>query len=101
MKSYLIAARAAVDYGVNAAVYRRLGRAEIPYLRLLLVFCGGNCLVDKLRYAFPLRRAYGNNRYAEKLTHFLDVDSAAVCVNLVHHVEGKHHRHAKLEKLQG
>ena len=55
--------------------------------------------VNELRHAVGRRRADRNDRNAERLCHFLHVDTAAVSGQLVHHVERQNRRHAQRQKL--
>ena len=89
-----------VDYCVHAAVYGRIFRTEIVFLRFNPVFRRVDCLVDKFGNAFAFRRAYRNNGYAERVAHFLNVYASAVFAHFVHHVEGENGGNFKFEKLK-
>ena len=58
-----------------------------------------NGFVNEFRHAVGRRRADRNDRNAERLCHFLHVDTAAVSGQLVHHVERQNRRHAQRQKL--
>lgn len=56
-------------------------------------------MVDKLVYTFVFyggNRHYGYSQYPFKIVY---TDRTSVCLYLVHHIERKHHRYAKLHKL--
>ena len=56
-------------------------------------------MVDKLVYTFVFyggNRHYGYSKYPFKIVY---TDRTSVCLYLIHHIERKHHRYAKLHKL--
>ena len=56
-------------------------------------------MVDKLVYTFVFyggNRHYGYSQYPFKIVY---TNRTSVCLYLVHHIECKHHRYAKLHKL--
>ena len=89
-----------MDDGVDAAVHRRIVRAEIRHLGQHLSARGGDGLVGQLAHAFAPGGGDGDDGNAERRAHFLHVDRAAVGAHLVHHVERQHHRYAQLKELE-
>ena len=73
--------------------------AEVVDLRQNFPLCHPNGFVNEFRHAVGCRRADRNDRNAERLCHFLHVDTAAVSGQLVHHVERQNRRHAQRQKL--
>ena len=74
--------------------------AEVIDLRQNFPLRHAHGFVNELRHAVGRRRADGDDRNAERLCHFLHVDTAAVSGQLVHHVERQNRRHAQRQKLQ-
>lgn len=90
-----------VDNGVQAAVDGGVVGAEIGDLRQDAAPCHRDGPVDQLRNTFALGGGNGHHRDAEGGAQFLHIDRTAVGPHLIHHVEGKHHRHPQLQKLEG
>ena len=89
-----------MDDRVDAAVDRRIVRAEVRHSGQRLFPRGVDYAVDKLRHALALHGADGHDRYADETAELLHIDRAAVCVDLVHHVERDDRRHTQFEKLE-
>ena len=75
--------------------------AEVVNLRKRPVARGLHGLIHKLGYPLALGGGNGHDGHAEELAHQRNVYTAAVRVDLVHHVQRKHRRNAQLQKLQG
>ena len=73
--------------------------AEIPAQGFFLIFCNMYGMVHKFVHAF----SFGcGNRYhggSEHLLHRIDIDTAAVSGQLVHHIQRHNHRNVHLKKL--
>ena len=89
-----------MDDRVDAAVDRRIVRAEVRHSGQRLFPRGVDHAVDKLGHALALHGADGHDRYADETAELLHIDRAAVCVDLVHHVERDDRRHTQFEKLE-
>ena len=93
-----------VHDGVQAAVYRaaRFVRiAEVHSAGTLLVVRDVQRVIDQLADALVFGRGDRYDRDPQHGLHLVDADGAAVGRHLVHHVQGKHHRHAQLHELHG
>ena len=89
-----------VDHRVDAAVNGGVVGAEVRDLRQHMAPGHRECLVHQLRHALALGGGNGHHRNAQRTAHFLHVHGAAVGADLVHHVQGQHHRHPQLQQLQ-
>ena len=89
-----------VNDRMDAAVHRRIVRAEVRHGGHRFAARGGERLIEQFAHALALGGGDGDDGDAERRAHFLHVDRAAVGAHLVHHVERQHHRHAKLEELE-
>ena len=88
----------AVDAAVYcAAVVRFI--AEILPERFLLIVCDVDCVLDQLVDALILRRGDRHDRHAEQLLHHVDIYAAAVCGQLIHHIERNDRRDVHFEEL--
>ena len=79
----LLACGAKVDVPGDFAVHRNVHR-----------------VVDKLVDTLVLHRRNGHDRNAERRLEFVDAHRAAVCGELVHHVEREHHGNIEFHQLQ-
>ena len=90
----------AMNTAVNRAAVVVL-RTEVEPLWLLLIARDVQRMSHQLIDAFIFRRRNRHDRYAEVTLHAVDVDGAAIALQLVHHVEGDHHRDVQLDQLHG
>lgn len=73
--------------------------AEILSSGTLLVHGHVQRVIDKLVDALVLCRRDGHDGYAEHALHLVHADRAAVALDLIHHVEGQHHRAVEFHEL--
>ncbi len=58
-------------------------------------------MVHKFLDTFSLCRRDRHDRQAEYRLHLVDIDGAAVAPDLIHHIEGQHHRDIEFHELHG
>ena len=89
-----------MHHRVDAPMHRRLLRAEVVYLGQGLCAGGVYCLIQQLRHTLALHRTDGHHRNAQAVAQLLHIYGPAVGADLIHHVQGQHHRHPQLQQLQ-
>ena len=91
-----------VLHRVDAPVYRTavvFRCTEILIQGLFLVFCNVNGMLDKFIDALSRRCRNRHHRCTEHLFHRIDINVSAIVGDLIHHVQGNHHRYAHLQQL--
>ena len=93
-----------MDDRVQAAVNRTaviLLTAEILPKGCLLIFRNVLRMIHQLDDALIFGGRDGDHRSSEHGFHTVHIHGSSVAGDLIHHVEGDHHRHAHFEKLHG
>ena len=72
---------------------------EVGTHRFFLIFCDMYRMIDELVYSLILGSRDRDYRCPEDAFHLIDVDCAAVGMQLVHHVQRYYDRNVHLEKL--
>ena len=88
----------AVDAAVNGTAVVILA-AEVHPARTLLILCNMYCVLYQLVNALIFSRRNRDNRHAEHCFHPVNINRALIADNLIHHVQGNHHRHIHLKQL--
>ena len=87
-----------MNTSVNCAVVVVL-IAEILFQRTLLILCNMYCVLYQFVNALIFSRRNRDNRHAEHCFHPVNINRALIADNLIHHVQGNHHRHIHLKQL--
>ena len=92
-----------MDAAVHLAerIARLLSRgAKVDVPRDLAVHRNVHRVIDKLVDALVLHRRNGHDRNAKRRLELVDAHRAAVCGELIHHVEREHHGNIEFHQLQ-
>ena len=91
--------------GVNAPMHRTaictLRIAEIHASRTFPIPRHMHSVCHQFLNSLILCRGNRHHRNTKGLLQKIYIDSSAILVNLIHHVESKHHRNIQLNELQG
>ena len=90
-----------VNTAVQGACIRTVRRAEVQAAGALAMARHVQGVLDQLAGALVLGGGNGDHGDAEHALEQVDVDGAAVCRDLVHHVEGENHGAVELHELHG